>query len=726
MHIVRCDDQSYLSFARQLLRSLSNVKNGTVTKHIADATVTVRKVFGHEYVSITKGGGVGYEFFTTGDVYDCLYGLNMRELATSDNYIIPRGYFIRATSNGGATLLLSTNAPTIEDKPVPYVDQKEFFGRKTAVGRAVQVSLITEPVYESSYGSRCESVWSQRPTPHSDYGYDVVGNRLLGFKSTPHVADTDWPRTIATTTRTHIDSTGNKTDVWLMVVVTQTWDVCVYKVGDSGEPSHAHPEYPQLLLTTAVNAQVAKVKIPLPDKMDKNLFSGSARSAYQSNKLDYLEKHRRMCVRINPDCTKLCFTYDADYPNSFIEFSLNINMNQYGEILLSLNKSKSFDIGSHKLRVLDCDYLMPSKGFLKKKFTELGCNTGDLIVLCQNVRVINGLGTFADDNYFYVVNKTTNVVLIEIPSNYCEVNYQPNYGMNGLQVSYTELADEIIVDYMVGNSLPTLPYLPASLAAKPISLFFEFIDLKSLSLSLTVEQFTLSEPEYKSTYAIFIHGKPFEKTGDFDTLFNIPVKRHKWGVHSYEIFTQGRVETVRWVGLHNQLDAELWHTSLDPTHNFVCDIQGNWSYHSFFYRDFYGRKFSPETQQWSGVSWESSCTYPANAVKFKDAFCFDFVVFVTKNAGEYVEKITSHKVLFEKATGLKFNTRRSMNGDKFAWNYKVAFLDDFLYDRGGARGQLLASITNARNVLRKYPVYQYVDSDYIYSSPVVSATGLFA
>ena len=115
MHITRCDDPAYLSFARQLLRSLSNVKDGTVTKHIGDVTVTVRKVFGHEYVSIASGDVV-YEFFTTGDLYNSLEGLDLEHLAKTEKYIIPRGYFIRAKSNGDAQLVLSTNKPFIGEK----------------------------------------------------------------------------------------------------------------------------------------------------------------------------------------------------------------------------------------------------------------------------------------------------------------------------------------------------------------------------------------------------------------------------------------------------------------------------------------------------------------------------------------------------------------------------------------------------------------------------------
>ena len=94
MHIVRCDDPSYLSFARQLLRSLSGVKNGTVTKLVSDATVTVKKVFGHEYVTITRDL-LSIRSLTPGDfthdglrlrrVGGVIYGDNLTYWANIDN-----------------------------------------------------------------------------------------------------------------------------------------------------------------------------------------------------------------------------------------------------------------------------------------------------------------------------------------------------------------------------------------------------------------------------------------------------------------------------------------------------------------------------------------------------------------------------------------------------------------------------------------------------------------
>lgn len=684
MHITRCDDPAYLSFARQLLRSLSNVKNGTVTKHIGDVTVTVRKVFGHEYVSIASGEVV-YEFFTTGDLYNSLEGLDLEHLAKTEKYIIPRGYFIRAKSNGDAQLFLSTNEPFIGEKPVPYTNQHDFFEKgRYRVKRPIQVDLITEPVYESSFGHRCFSVWSQRPTPYDDVQYDIVGNRLHGLATKSHVADTDWPRAVATTTRVHTDVNGVKTKVELMVVVTQTWDVVIYKISDASEPMYDHPTYPQLGLTTKPGAGVVKLQIPTPAAMDKNTFDGSARETYGSNKEAYSEKLRKMCVRINPDCTKLCFNYDevwnwgASYKvNCFVEFELTIDLEQSGDIVASLQKLQSIDSGSHRMRVLDCDYLMPSKGGLAKKFEDLGCKTGDLIVLCQYVTAdafrAQSTIVYAADNYLYVVNQTTGVVLVEIPS---ERSFVAN-----------------------------------------ITLYFEFIDLKSLSFALTIEDATggvymggYGVDKYKAAYALFVHGKKFASAGAFDVLFNTPVKKQN---------------------IEFELE-DRWSSHLDPTHNFVCDTFGSWSYHSFFYTNFFGTRWLIDGNGVTGEVDESLClrktfTHPKNMLTFKDAFAFDFVVFAKKNADGYTEKITSHKELFEKATGLNFNTRWHIalinNGVSSYHNVqgRPAFW------RIEAWGQIQGSMVVTRNVLRTYPVYQRLqDSTLFANCPIVSAAGLFA
>ena len=698
MHITRCDNPAYLSFARQLLRSLSNVKDGTVTKHIGDVTVTVRKVFGHEYVSIASGEVV-YEFFTTGDLYNSLDGLDLEHLAKTENYIIPRGYFIRAKSNGDAQLVLSTNKPFIGEKPVPYFNQHDdFFSNREFIKRPIQVDLITEPVYESSFGHRCFSVWSQRPTPYDDVEFDIVGNRLHGLATKSHVADTDWPRTVATTTRVHTDVNGVKTKVELMVVVTQTWDVVIYKISDASEPMYDHPTYPQLGLTTKLNARLVKLQIPTPAAMDKNTFDGSARETHKSNEEAYLEKRRKMCVRINPDCTKLCFNYDEVWNwwetykvNCFLEFELNIDLAQSGDIVASLQKLQSIDSGSHRMRVLDCDYLMPSKGGLAKKFEDLGCKTGDLIVLCQYVTADafrDGVGTLvsADDNYLYVVNQTTGVVLVEIPSE-CSAVDSEHFG----QWNYSKKFN--------------------------ITLYFEFIDLKSLSFALTIEDSRggvylggQGVDKYKAAYALFVHGKKFASAGAFDILFNTPVKKQ-----NIEFSLEDR-----------------WSSQLDPTHNFVCDVFGSWSYHSFFYSDFFGTRWLIDGNGVTGEVDESLClrktfTHPKNMLTFKDAFAFDFVVFAKKNADGYTEKITSHKELFEKATGLNFNTRWHIalirNGESSYHNVqgRPAF------SRIEAWGQIQGSMTITRAILKAYPVYQRLqDSTLFVNCPIVSAAGLFA
>ena len=694
MHITRCDDPAYLSFARQLLRSLSNVKNGTVTKYIGDVTVTVRKVFGHEYVSIASGDVV-YEFFTTGDLYNTLEGLDLVQLARTDHSIIPRGYFIRAKSNGDAQLFLSTNEPFIGEKAVPYINQHAFFDKARRVNRPLQVSLITEPVYESSFGHRCFSVWSQRPTPYTDVKYDIVGNRLHGLSTKPHVVDTDWPRTVATTTRVHTDVNGVKTKVGLMVVVTQTWDVVIYKISDASEPMYDHPTYPQLGLTTKPGAGVVKLQIPTPAGMEKNTFDGSARETYGSNKEAYTEKYRKMCVRINPDCTKLCFNYDEIHRaweprklNCFVEFELTIDLEESGDIVASLQKLQSIDSGMPRMRVLDCDYLMPSKGGLAKKFEDLGCKTGDLIVLCQYVTAeaidtFSGIQFMVDDNCLYFVNQTTGVVLIEIPSECSAVDSEK-----------------------FGQEVHTL---------FNINMYFEFIDLKSLSFALTIEDARgdylggQGVGNYKAAYALFVHGKKFASAGAFDVLFNTPVKKQN---SAFPL-------------------ADLWCSQLDPTHNFVCDTFGNWSYHSFFYSDFFGTRFLTDVNGVTGASDESLClrktfTHPKNMLMFTDAFAFDFVVFATKNANGYTEKITSHKQLFEKATGLNFNTRWRKGLISYGQNTSHIVAGGSGVERNEAWGQAHGSMTFTREILKAYPVYQqHQDSTLFVNCPIVSAVGLF-
>lgn len=149
MHIQRCDDPSYLSFARQLLRSLSNVKNGTVTKHIADVTVTVRKVFGHEYVSISSTGG-GYEFFTTGDKqsHEYIEGWQPNGNPTGSNAGWYKGYGVRVTHLGGGKFKATPTGSNIESSP----ENKWVYDPAPGFSlflwsKAGQVNGITEPIH---------------------------------------------------------------------------------------------------------------------------------------------------------------------------------------------------------------------------------------------------------------------------------------------------------------------------------------------------------------------------------------------------------------------------------------------------------------------------------------------------------------------------------------------------------------------------------------------------
>lgn len=188
MHIHRCDDPAYLSFARHLLRSLSNVKNGTVTKHIGEVTVTVRKVFGHEYVSISSSTGVGYEFFTTGDKQSHEYLVGWQPLTgakydpsqpaitlssgVSLNEYCYRGYSVKVTYANGvftATPLGSTIEKSPEGK-WPYSTDWRMSGAYMW-SRVWQIQGITEPVYISKNVKlpTLESTWGAL-TGYYSYG----------------------------------------------------------------------------------------------------------------------------------------------------------------------------------------------------------------------------------------------------------------------------------------------------------------------------------------------------------------------------------------------------------------------------------------------------------------------------------------------------------------------------------------------------------------------------
>ena len=451
MHITRCDDPAYLSFARQLLRSLSNVKNGTVTKHIGDVTVTVRKVFGHEYVSIASGGGGSYLFFTTGDGVDQLAGYSDAELLVEgwlSHLLFPEGYFVKVTANS-ASIILTTKPQGEEEEAagvkglakIPYEPSRTILQAPSAVRAGalgvypLQVSGITEPVRYASDFRANHSVWSQYPCNLIDIQYDVLGN-VIGQGGVHSIkdaaADTDWPRQISRCTRT----TPKGDSVELIVIVTQALEVCAYRTSVCDGVARFNPRYPQQFLNVRDDGvdYVARARIPLPDNMVKNKFDGEARARHARGEEVYKKEQVEVGVRVNSTSTRLCFVYDVRVDSleahkkdlaysHFVEFGLDITVGEKEhEVQIHIDRLRTYTPEADGFYTYDCDYVMAARNTLKNKFAAIGCATDDLILVKNPiiktfvaVEDTASLIVQSKHNVFFITNATTDKNIITLP-----------------------------------------------------------------------------------------------------------------------------------------------------------------------------------------------------------------------------------------------------------------------------------------------------------------------
>lgn len=542
MHITRCDDPAYLSFARQLLRSLSNVKNGTVTKHIGDVTVTVRKVFGHEYVSIASGGGGSYLFFTTGDGVDQLAGYSDAELlveASVHDLLFPEGYFVKVTANS-ASIILTTKPQGEEEEAagvkglakIPYEPSRTILQvysavREGTLGRyPLQVSGITEPVRYASDFRANYSVWSQYPSNLIDVEYDVIGNVIGqgGVHSIKHAAaDTDWPRQISRCTRT----TPKGDSVELIVIVTQALEVCAYRTSVCDGVARFNPRYPQQFLNVRDDGvdYVARARIPLPDNMVKNKFDGEARAKHALGEEVYVKEQVEVGVRVNSTSTRLCFVYDVRVDSleahkkdlaysHFVEFGLDITVGEKEhEVQIHIDKLRTFTPEADGFYTYDCDYVMAARNTLKNKFAAIGCATDDLILVKNPIKKTfvavedtASLIVQSKHNVFYITNATTDKNIITLPHTNQSTAIGLASGFADITVGY---GDRL---YFSNGDI----HLPNPFDATHATFRIEALELRSLSVAYSVS-LTKSDEVFDGS-CVFVHGEKVFSTQGFDAV----------------------------------------------------------------------------------------------------------------------------------------------------------------------------------------------------------------
>lgn len=559
MHITRCDDPAYLSFARQLLRSLSNVKNGTVTKHIGDVTVTVRKVFGHEYVSIASGGGGSYLFFTTGDGVDQLAGYSDAELLVEEwlsQLLFPEGYFVKVTANS-ASIILTTKPQGEEEETagvkglakIPYEPSRTILKAPSGVRAGalgvypLQVSGITEPVRYASDFRANHSVWSQYPCNLIDIQYDVLGN-VIGQGGVHSIkdaaADTDWPRQISRCTRT----TPKGDSVELIVIVTQALEVCAYRTSVCDGVARFNPRYPQQFLNVRDDGvdYVARARIPLPDNMVKNKFDGEARARHARGEEVYKKEQVEVGVRVNSTSTRLCFVYDVRVDSleahkkdlaysHFVEFGLDITVGEKEhEVQIHIDKLRTYTPEADGFYTYDCDYVMAARNTLKNKFAAIGCATDDLILVKNPIKTefvaaegLNAAKTFVQSkhNVFYITNATKNKNIISIPN-----TNQAN--AVGLTKGWYDLI--MIPDETNEFAYPFFKKMRGLINAYPLranpDLFddtvcevrIEALELRSLSVAYYVSLKNTEHGLVKGS-VVYVHGVKEFSTNGFDDIY---------------------------------------------------------------------------------------------------------------------------------------------------------------------------------------------------------------
>ena len=769
MHIVRCDDQSYLSFARQLLRSLSNVKNGTVTKHIADVTVTVRKVFGHEYVSIADGGGGGwYEFFTTGDLPDNLHNLTIQDLQkllkiyqsdptdielNLNKYVQPSGYRIRAKCVGSkvvAELVYTTNNDVANIKKFSdkYIPKDIFFQTDKYTRLPIQVNNVHEPIYHSKYKTSNFSVWSQNPTRLTDIGYDIVANEVLNGRWKDYAVKTgdyNWPRTVAITKRL---------DKFITLVVTRLGDIYAYFNSDL-----ASGNYKPKAILAIPECRADFVERPLPTDRNGIEFD----------------------IRLNSDCTKLCFTYNLlpQHPSNagplyrgfFVEYLLDVSLIQNGDkfdIALGIKESKRISPNKDLCQVYACDYLM----YVDDVSLFNGCGVTDDLILIKNEILVSKkrAGRFYSKyNYFVVVNDASSFVVVKIPHNNNDetkvngdivwnINSDGEYGFGGRNLQELLHVD---VNYEV---------VPASVRVE-----FEAISLKSLSLAFKTEVVYGNGGSPVTSYEVYVFGKKVFYSGGISEITNkiknrtntegslsksgaikLNLSLSSWtktihtdfGWYDYGTSVVGSLEDVdrtkypdfgmyianKMTTVHNGYSAT--HTvdyafygqppppgdytdgliddcsgwdyiggALDPMHGFSVKPNGSWAYTGFL-----------------RLKSDAACTSISDQSKtteFGDSVCFDCVCFSTKTKDGFTQTYTTHKALFQEATGLVFNSTFLLKQALSATCKPNNVYRSFVFT-GGYVG---AGYNTAIFAIKTYP--NIVDKNQLYKVPFVAVSGCF-
>lgn len=686
MHIQRCDDPSYLSFARQLLRSLSNVKNGVVTKHIADVTVTVRKVFGHEYVSIHSNSG-SYLFFTTGDVADQLTGYTEDDLfgaKAAGNWLFPQGYFVRVTPKT-SEIVLTTKLPATDSVNAPYVPAKSILADRGVAHKLLgayplQVDGVTEPVRYADDFRANHTVWSMNPCKASDIGFDVIGNTLPtnGFVATIKNADTDWPRLVARCTRKDVHGEV----VELMVIVTQALEVCAYRTEACDGTLRKNPSYPQQWYNIRDDGieYVTKKAIPLPKDMIKNGFDGEARAEFARNEQSYSEKAVEIGVRLNSTATRLCFTFDVahkffgellDYGH-FAEYAVDLSVGEKLEdVHLTITLLRTFTPATDGFHTYDCDYIMPARKTLKNKLLAIGCSTDDLVLVKDPIVISKGSAgetiVQSKHNVFYIANASTNKNIITLPRS----------NQRHITDFYRSLVPPDRHDFVTGQ------------------LYIESLELRSLSVAYSFGLPKADGTQLSGT-CVFVHGVKVFSTPDFDTLDSLIMSsphlnriRNFGGTHYYE----GRPD---WFGF--MVYTSWW---LDPTTIFITHPNGHWAYRGFY-----------KTQPLSGPSEKTS--------QIGGVFVFDQIVFYDDKG---VETRTSHKKAFEKASGLLFSNTFSM--DKLGETLDVGFYATATEVQFSPVnfGLMLTSINFA---IAQMTARNTRDSRWVFRAPILSAYGSFS
>ena len=623
MHISRCDNPAYLSFARQLLRSLSNVKNGIVTKHIGDVTVTVRKVFGHEYVSIASGGG-SYLFFTTGDGVDQLAGYSDAELLVEGRHplLFPEGYFVKVTANS-ASIILTTKPQGEEEEAagvkglakIPYEPSRTILEKPSAVRAGalgiypLQVSGLTEPVRYASDFRANHSVWSQYPCNLIDIEYDVIGN-VIGQGGVHSIkdaaADTDWPRQISRCTRT----TPKGNSVELIVIVTQALEVCAYRTSVCDGVARFNPLYPQQFLNVRDDGvdYVARARIPLPDNMVKNKFDGEARAKHARGETDYIKEQREVGVRVNSTSTRLCFVYDVlvdsleahkkDLAYShFVEFGLDITVGEKEhEVQIHIDRLRTYTPEADGFYTYDCDYVMAARNTLKNKFAAIGCATDDLILVKNPIiktfvavdASASSLIVQSKHNVFFITNATTDKNIITLP----HTNQSAAIGLA------SGFADIKVVTggrlYFSNGGLE----LPNPFDTTHATFRIEALELRSLSVAYSVS-LTKSDEVFDGS-CVFVHGEKVFSTQGFDAVAGLIMNSPRLNRSGYVGGVQQTTATLTEAyPTYTYDDVEVCYTGVAPKNESATEVSTGFGWDCPFTvttvsSKTYGRVYTPD------------------------------------------------------------------------------------------------------------------------------------